>query len=268
MRAARALHLKKHRIEQRCFLIEGPTAVAAALDADRVTIERLFALAGGEVDRSVLGRAAARKTSVLAVDERTMRSLAQTQHPQGVVAVARFFHYDAGDLQRLIPALGPAIVLVLHDAADPGNAGTLARSAEAFGAKALCFGAHAVDPYNDKVIRSSMGSLFHVPLVIYDEWADLNTALRAVTLAIIGAEAGAPDVRSVTLPNRGALVVGNERRGLADIPSADIQLRVGIPQAARAESLNAAVAGSIALYELARATGALARDDPMRTSGA
>lgn len=195
---------------------------------------------------------------VFEVDERTMQSLAQTRSPQGVVAVARFFDQDADSLAALVGSgLGPCLVVVLHEIADPGNAGTLIRSAEAFGASAVCLGPGAVDPYNDKVVRASMGSLFHIPLLSYKDWGGLARAARSVGLTVVAAEAGAPDVRSVTLPARAALVVGHERKGLAGIPAGDIGLRVGIPQALRAESLNAGVAGSIVMYELARASGVL-----------
>jgi TrmH family RNA methyltransferase len=157
------------------------------------------------------------------------------------------------------------VVAVLHHIADPGNAGTLIRSAEALGAAAVCCGSGSVDPYNDKVIRASMGSIFHLPLFLYDGWERLAAAVRAAQLSLVAAEAGAPDVRLVTIPIRAALVVGHERLGLADIPAHDIQLRIGIPQHRRAQSLNAAVAGSIALYEIARASGCLP-EGPVRTN--
>lgn len=256
VRAARALHVKKHRAEQRCFLIEGPTAVGAALDSPALSIERIFARADEPFDPSLRERAGARDVSIVAVDERSMRSLSQTQQPQGIVAVGRFFHRELDALGEALPSIGGCVVLVLHAIADPGNAGTLVRSAEAFGAAAVCWGAASVDPYNEKVARASMGSLFHVPLFTYDGWDALAGAAQRLSLDVVGAQAGAPDVRAVTIPARSALVIGHERHGLASIP-ASAGLRVGIPQAQRAESLNAAVAGSIVLYEIARSAGVL-----------
>ena len=254
MRAARSLHLKKHRREERCFLVEGPTAVEAALDAPAITLDRIFVDSRTSLPPAIAAKAGSRHVEVLAVDERTMHALAQTKTPQGVVAVARFFDQEPA---RLVEIAGdpsqPCIVLVLHDVADPGNAGTLIRSAEAFGAAAVCCGSAGVDPYNEKVARASLGSMFHVPLVCYDEWSELSDALAAAKISVVAAEAGAPDVRSVTVPRRLALLVGNERHGLADVPEEAIEARIGIPQTSRAESLNAAVAGSIMLYEIARA---------------
>jgi len=267
VRAARSLHLKKHRREQRCFLVEGPTAVEAALAAPAITLDRIFVDSRVTLPPAIAAKAGSRHVEVLAVDDRTMHALAQTKTPQGVVAVAKFFDQDPG---RLVEIAGdtsrPCIVLVLHDVADPGNAGTLIRSAEAFGAAAVCCGSAGVDPYNEKVARASLGSMFYVPLICYDEWSKLSEALVAAQISLVAAEAGAPDVRTVTLPRRVALLVGNERHGVAGVPEEAIEARIGIPQTPRAESLNAAVAGSILLYELARAHKMTPDTSSVRTS--
>jgi TrmH family RNA methyltransferase len=268
VRAARALHLKKHRQERRCFLIDGPTAVDAALHADGVEIDVVFHRPGQQRSDAAAAAAEAAGRHVVRVDERTMRALAPTKEPQGIVAVARYFHRDISELADAAGrADDPCLIAVLHDIGDPGNAGTLIRSAEALGASAVCCGSAGVDPYNDKVVRASMGSLFHLPLILYEEWRDFVQAARSAGVKIVAAEAGAPDVRSVTVPSRTALVIGHERHGLADIPASDVDLRIGIPQRRRAESLNAAVAGSIALYEIARSIGRLA-DASARTNDA
>lgn len=229
----------------------------AALASPEVRIEHIFVNPGNARVDSLVAQAAARH-QVFEVDERTMRSFAQTQEPQGIVATARFFHREMDTLaETLGTGSGPRLVMVLHAIGDPGNAGTLIRSSEALGASAICCGSAGVDPYNEKVVRASMGSIFHLPLFNYERWEQFAAAAREAGLTVVAAAAGAPDVRSVTIPARAALVVGHERRGLADIPDDAIALRVGVPQSPRAESLNAAIAGSIVLYELARATGCL-----------
>ena len=234
----------------------------AALASTSVEIEHVFASAGDASASAVATEASARGITVLEVEARTLDSIAQTRTPQGVVAVARFFHRDVAGLTAALPATpAPCLVAVLHCIADPGNAGTLIRSADALGASAVACGSAGVDPYNDKVIRATMGAVFALPLFLYDDWPSLASAAAAADVALVGADAGAPDVRSVTLPPRVALVVGHERRGLEGVPSADLRLTVGIPQRRRTESLNAGVAGSIALYEIARETGCLPRDD-------
>lgn len=256
VRAAKALQQKKHRRIERCFLIEGPNAMAAALDAN-ATLRRVFFTRDQAVGTSaeLAERAAAGGIEVFEVDARTLGVLAQTGSPQGIVAVADFVERPMAELNATLPAGAPALALILHDLSDPGNAGTLVRSAEAFGVRAVCFGPDAVEPYNDKVVRASAGALFRVAMYVYESWPEFATAARAATLRIVAAEAGSPDVRSVTAGERIALIIGHERHGMRDIAPDEIELRVGIPQSAHAESLNAGVAGSIMLYELSRSAG-------------
>ncbi len=213
-------------------------------------VRQMFRLGGGAPPAEM--ESGGPDLEVFEVDQRTLDSLSQTKSPQGIVAVAPFLHHAAADLSALV-SVGPALVLILHDLSDPGNAGTLLRSAEAFGVAAVCFGPRAVDPYNDKVVRAAMGSLFRLPIVLYEEWAALQDAAGRAQLQFVAGEAHATDVRSVTLPDRVALLVGQERRGLRDVPQEALLSSVGLPQRDSVESLNAAVAGSILLYELSRA---------------
>jgi len=236
--------------------------VRAALASPSVTVEHAFITAGDDAALAAAADAAARGVAVYEVDARTLDSIAQTRTPQGIVAVARFFHRDIGELPAAMPtAPAGCLIAVLHHIADPGNAGTLIRSADALGASAVACGAAGVDPYNDKVIRSTMGAIFALPLFLYQDWQALAAAAVAAGIALIGAEAEATDVRSVTVPPRAAVVVGHERRGLEGVGASDLFATVGIPQRRRTESLNAGVAGSIVLYEIARATGCLPDGD-------
>ena len=258
VRAAKALQQKKHRRAERCFLVEGPNAVGAALDAG-VKLRRLFFTRDQSPDavQALAERAAAKDIEVYEVDARTIGALAQTGSPQGIVAVADFLERPIGELHSVAPDNTPAIALVLHDLADPGNAGTLVRSAEAFGACAVCFGPEAVEPYNDKLVRASAGALFRVALFTYGAWPEFVAAASAANLAVVATAAGSPDVRHVTHGTRVALIIGHERHGLREINPANIEFSVGIPQSTHADSLNAGVAGSILLYEISRSTGVL-----------
>ena len=262
VRTARLLQQKKHRLERRCFLIEGPLLLQAALESG-TPVEEVFILDNRSRGEGILSRSylqlersdsfAHLSERALKVDRRTLDSLSQTKTPQGIVAVAKFIDHDASGLERLLPKDGPVVVLVLPSLSDPGNAGTLIRSAEAFGASAVCFGPEAVEPYNDKVVRASMGSLFRVPIVRYEDWAVFVAAARAAKLHIVAAEAGGTDVRDVTLPLRACLVIGQERHGHAGLPREDVDTVVALPQRAGIDSLNAAIAGSLLLYEFERA---------------
>ena len=258
VRAAKALHHKKHRRDERCFLVEGPNGVAAALDA-HARLRTLFFNSHDAAPQiaELAARASAVGIEVFAVDDRTLTSLSATRAPQGIVAVAEFVETPIADLAAIVRQRPRALVLVLHDLSDPGNAGTLVRSADAFGACAVCFGPDAVEPYNDKVVRASAGAFFRIAICAYAAWEQLADAARAADMKLFAAEAGAGDVRAVTVPSRVALLIGHERHGLRGVSPADVSARIGIPQSPRTDSLNAGVAGSIALYELSRLIGAL-----------
>ena len=248
VKAARLLHTKKHRAQARCFLIEGPTLLASALDAG-VTPQAVFIVrAANESERAAAARAQSAGAQLFDVDQRTLESLSQTRAPQGVVAQVAFVDEPLEKLAADLPPTGAVTVLILDDLDDPGNAGTLVRSAEAFGVKAVCFGPESVEPYNDKLVRGTMGALFRVPISRYQDWRHMEAVLRAAQIQPVGSAAGASDIRSVQLGERVALVLGNERRGMQALPKLD-QV-VGIPQHESSDSLNVAVAGSILLYEL------------------
>ncbi|HKU81683.1 MAG TPA: RNA methyltransferase, partial [Candidatus Tumulicola sp.] len=149
------------------------------------------------------------------------------------------------------------------DVGDPANAGALLRSAEAFGAASVAFGDRGVDAYHPKVVRASMGALFRLRVGRIDP-AALDEAARN-GFHVAGLSAGGEDVRRSAWPPRAALVVGNERHGLGRWEQACRQF-LGIPMAAATESLNAAIAGSIALYEAARKRSETALPDPCQDS--
>ena len=215
---------------------------------DKSADQRVFALAA---------QIAAAGTTVVPVDGRTIESLSETRSQQGIVAVVGFIDRPVADLATIVGGPAAALVLVLHDLSDPGNAGTLVRCADAFRASAACFGPQAVEPYNAKVVRSSAGGIFRIPIVRYSSWAALRGEFLRCDLRALAADAGGDDVRSLAIPRRCALLVGHERHGLTTVEASDIERRVSIPHAATAESLNAGVAGAILMYEIAKANGLL-----------
>jgi RNA methyltransferase, TrmH family len=187
--------------------------------------EDLVAAAGAEpVDRLVAGED---------VEPALLAEVSALAHPPRVVAVYR---YD--DLPRGIRP----VTLALWRISDPGNVGTLLRAADAFGA-AVALSAGCADPTGPKALRASMGSIFRVPLSGFDEPAG-----RRVALVAHGGEA----LGDVDLSGEVVLVLGSEREGLPDEVLARCEARGTIPVAGGAESLNVAMAGTVALYELAR----------------
>lgn len=172
---------------------------------------------------------------------------AATGTPQGVLAVADTPRWRLDDLLR--EGSGPGLVLVLDAVQDPGNFGTLVRSAEALGAAGVIALPGTVDPWNPKSIRAAVGSAFRLPLVPAS-WDDASRWLRHERFTILAADAGGQPPPSGL--SRAALVVGNEGAGLSSEVRARADRVVGISLRGRAESLNVAAAAAILLHELSR----------------
>jgi TrmH family RNA methyltransferase len=245
--AARRLQRRKDRDQTGRFLAEGPQAVREALDAG-VVLE-LFGT-GEALTRH--GDLALLAPVVSAVDEEALVALTETMQPQGLVAVCEQLDVTLRDAL----AKRPRLVAVVAEVRDPGNAGTVLRTADAAGAGLVVFAGDAVDPYNGKCVRASDGSLFHVDVVrtglsVLDDLRDAGLQ----TLATSGY--GADDLD--TLLDEGALagptawIFGSEAHGLPRELLDAADRRVRVPIYGGAESLNLAAAAAVCLYASARA---------------
>jgi TrmH family RNA methyltransferase len=183
-----------------------------------------------------------------------MADLAQTVTPQGLIAVCPFLDVPLAELV----VTAPRLAVILANVRDPGNAGTVLRTADAAGAGGVIFADASVDPYNSKCVRSSAGSLFHLPIVAGVPVADAAAALRSAGLTILAAD-GRAAARLDDLEKAGRLhrptawIFGNEAWGL---PAGLLELAdevVAVPIFGRAESLNLAAAAAVCLYASARA---------------
>lgn len=245
----RSLRQRKIREAEGLFLVEGIRAVED-LAASALPIRLAAAastLGDSERGQALLDLLATKQVAVREATERELVGLADTETPQGILAVAGIPRARLDDLP--IDA-DPAVILVLDAVQDPGNFGTLARTAEALGAIGLVALPGTVDPWNPKSVRSAMGSSFRLPVVQAD-WGGLAPWLSSRGFQTLAAAAGGeavPDPR----PRRAALVLGNEGAGVGDDTRARADRVVGIPIRGRAESLNVAAAGAILLYELLR----------------
>jgi TrmH family RNA methyltransferase len=262
VKAARQLARRSSRQRTRLFLAEGPQAVREALawgqpEADGAggVVTELFVTAEARSRHDELtAQAAARGVPVLVVSGQVMAELAQTVTPQGLLAVCQFIDVP---LQRLTAA-SPRLVVLLANVRDPGNAGTVLRTADAAGADGVVFSDASVDPYNSKCVRASAGSLFHLPVVAGSPLRQAAAALRGAGLQILAAE-GSAGRELDELESDGALgrptawLFGNEAWGLpADLVALADQA-VAVPIYGRAESLNLAAAAAVCLYASARA---------------
>lgn len=241
----RALRRRRNREESGLFLAEGVRVVEELLASTLAVESAVFApsLEDTARGRALLQRLAA-TVPVESTSEGELRELAETESPQGIIAVARMPHHA---LPRDLP---PAATLLALDAVqDPGNFGTLVRGADAFGAAAVIVLPGTVDPWNGKAVRSAAGSSFRVPLV-HATLPELGAWAGAHGVVLWGADAAGRDVASLDRPERVALVLGNEGAGLTPEARAVLAERVSIPIRGAAESLNVAMAGTVLMYLL------------------
>ena len=233
-RLRRLLGRRSARRDEHAYVIEGPTLVAeahaAGLDLDIYVDEGALDL----VPRDVV------RVSVVRAD--VLVRVGSTEAPQPIMAVTPL------PTSALTALSGASFVLVAAGVTDPGNLGTMLRSAEAAGAAGLVTTAGTVDPFNPKCVRASAGALFHVPVV-----ADVEpAALRTLAMALVGtvADGGQPYDAPGALARPLALVLGSEAHGIAaDVP---IDRYVTIAHLGRAESLNVAMAATVLSFEIAR----------------
>jgi RNA methyltransferase, TrmH family len=252
VKAARQLGKKAFRERGRSFLAEGPQTVREALRQPGVLTELFVTGQGSARHADLVEQAASHGAAVHEVSGEVMAELAQTITPQGLLGVCRFVDVP---LESLL-ASAPRLVAVLANVRDPGNAGTVLRTADAAGAGGVIFAAASVDPYNSKCVRSSAGSLFHLPVVAGAPLADAIGRLQSAGLQILAADGSArqfldsapgPDLTRPT-----AWLFGNEAWGL---PGDLLELAdavVAVPIYGQAESLNLAAAAAVCLYASAR----------------
>jgi TrmH family RNA methyltransferase len=236
--SVRSLSSVKGRAQAGHFAFEGPTLLDEARSCGLPILE-IYATEAAYAAAPLVAEIEAAGTPVFIVDDRSARKISDLETPTGIVALTPLRLRPPAELMR-----GP--VLLLADLNDPGNAGTLLRSAEAFGAAGVIFGNLGVDPFHPKVVRGAMGALFRLPLA-HAGPEEVARASRAAGIPIIGLTAGGEALPSVTFPADFILAVGHERHGLGRWESLCGRL-AGIPMRG-GESLNAGVAGSIALYE-------------------
>jgi len=255
VRGVAKLTKKDARSTTGLFLLEGPQGLKEALDRPKLIVELYATEEAVERYPELIERAKAARIEVQLVTEPVLKALTDTTSPQGVVAVCQQLDVS---LEAVI-ASKPRMVALLSNIRDPGNAGTVLRAADAAGADAVIFTNNSVDVYNPKVVRSTTGSLFHLPLVID---ADLETtidALRAAGLQIFAANGGGdnlPTLGSDVLAKPTAWVFGNESWGFEPETLELVDRQVGVPIYGAAESLNLATAASICLYASAFAQNA------------
>jgi TrmH family RNA methyltransferase len=246
VQSARKLLRRPVRDRTGAFLVEGPLAIAEALRAD-ADVRELFVTSDAPRRSELTELAHSKGAAVTVVGDAVLKAMSDSVTPQGAVAVAGIPSTGLEDVPD-----AATLVLVLAGVRDPGNAGTLVRSAVAAGADAVVFAAESVDPYSPKTLRAAAGGVFLVPVIVADSFTDCVAALRRRGLAVLGASAGGRPAEEVDLASPVALVLGNESWGIPEGSAALLDGQVGIAMPGPAESLNVGIAGSILLFEVVR----------------
>ena len=261
LKAARRLNKRAFRQRERAFLAEGPQAVAEAFHCGAQVTDLFVTVPARTRHHDLVAAIAAAGIPVHVVSGEVMDELAQTVTPQGLLAVCGFIDVPLAEVAqraRLAPPAEPALVALLANVRDPGNAGTVLRTADAAGAHAVVFADASVDPYNGKCVRASAGSLFHLPVVAGARLEDAVVTLREAGLRIVAADGRAgrslddPGIQA-QLAGPIAWMFGNEAWGLPPELVALADEPVAVPIYGRAESLNLAAAAAVCLYASARA---------------
>ena len=228
------LKQKKYRREQSSFIVEGEHLVEEAINSDW-QVETIVVSEGYESTFDLQNQ------EVRYVSNHVFESLAETKTPQGILAIVKM---------KLFTDYATNRVLLLDAVQDPGNLGTIIRTADAAGFDAIILGEGTVDLYNDKVIRASQGSIFHLPIIEADLSRKIDQLKESnVTICTSTLEEAVP-VQTVDWPEKVALIVGNEGAGVNHLLIEKSDLLVRIPIYGQAESLNVSIAAGIMMYQM------------------
>jgi TrmH family RNA methyltransferase len=266
VKAYAKLRMRSHRVREGLFLVEGPQAVREALEydagqtrSDRSIVEFFTTEWALEKHTDIADLVRRSGMDVTFAEPDVIAALADTATPQGMVAVCRMIDAPLSELL----AGSPRLLAVLARIQDPGNAGTILRAADSAGAAGVVFLPETVDPYNPKVVRSTAGSLFHVPFALAGE--DWLAEMRRAGLTILAADGyGETDLDDLLdeahtagaeslLAKPTAWLFGNEAQGLSEEEEQGANARVRVPIYGKAESLNVSTAATVCLYASARA---------------
>ena len=245
----KSLHSKKGRYENGLFLVEGTrvcSEICPPWQTELLIFSERFYEENAERKELIAGCPEAK---VRILPEEVFAAVSDTQHPQGVLAAVRMRLFD---LSVFTQKKNPFLV-VLEDLQDPGNAGTILRTADAAGADGILCSKGTVDFYSPKTVRASMGSIFHLPVVQAENIAEDLLELRQHGVHLLAAHLqGSRPHFEADYTGGCAIMIGNEGNGLTPEAAALADERVRIPQPGRAESLNASVAAGILIYEALR----------------
>ncbi len=241
VKLVRSLARRRARYAARQFVIEGVRSIEEALGAG-ISPALAFYVARVDSDpraRALVDNLRTRAGALLEVSEPVMQALSNTETPSGLLAVLPF-------VELPLPQ-NPGFVLILDSVREPGNLGTILRSAWAAGVDLVWCAPGTADPYNDKVVRAAMGAHFHVPLRLA-AWEQIHSAVQPIPRVYLADARGESIYSQVDWSHPVALIIGGEAEGATAAARQIATARVRIPMRVGAESLNAAMAATVLLF--------------------
>lgn len=245
----KGLKQKKNRDDKQQFFIEGSRFVQEALKEEtqilRIVISEKYSRSG---DTALVDTARSRGIPVILTSDKVFADISDTENPQGILAVLEMKHWHWEELLQ-----GRKFLLLLDSLQDPGNMGTIIRTADAAGVNGILISQGSVDVYNPKVLRSTMGSIFHVPFLYIDDMHECIDVLQQQGIMVCAAHLRGD--RSYTALGRKesiAVMIGNEANGISEEAARRADVLVKIPMPGKSESLNASIAAALLMYEVIR----------------
>lgn len=237
----------KVRNEQGQFVVEGKKMFEEARDQANVHLEKAFVSESYYIQQCNQDERYFKGCSFEIVSDAVMKEASETMTPQGILALVKKPQYQLKDMLHK----DRVRLLVLEDVRDPGNLGTMIRTAEGVGISGVIMSKDSVDIFNPKVIRSTMGAIYRVPFIYVDNFIETLTQIKESSVVIFAAHlAGAVRYDTVDYGQKSAVMIGNEANGLSVEASALATKCIKIPMEGSVESLNAAIAAAILMYEV------------------
>lgn len=245
----KTLYKRKNRWEHNLFIIEGIKIIDESI-SNNIDIKYMVytdKLLNTKEGVEFFQRIKDRK-ELIKVDDSIFKEICDTDNPQGILAIARFKERSLKNIYEL----NRPFLLFLDKLQDPGNLGTIIRTADAFNIDGIILGKGSVDPYNPKVVRSTMGSIFRVPLYFCENTLECLGNVKNHGIEIIATSLKGVPIYNADFGKGFVLVIGNEAKGVSDDISSIASRSIKIPMPGGSESLNAGVAASIIMYEAMR----------------
>lgn len=241
----------KERREAGLFVIEGVRLVEEAFNRDWGFETVLYDETLSERGKSLISNLKSRSIEVEEVSQSVMKSISETENPQGILAILKFSQFPIlRQAQDGVPD-SPNFILIADQIRDPGNLGTLLRSAVATSVQAVLIPPETTDAFAPKVLRAGMGAHFKLPIHEMS-WEEINQVVKSESLQVLIADMNGQSCWAMDLKNPLALIIGSEAEGASESAQKLANGKISIPMSGNIESLNAGVAGSVLMFEVLR----------------